>query len=255
MHDPEKLSLTHLKSIVNQFEEKGISSVFLTGGEPLSRYDDLLELVRYVSRKCQVWIFTSGFGLTEKRCAELKKAGLIGALVSIDHFDESHHNEFRGHQTSFSKAVDGVKNAQKAGLLTALSVCITREFVSKKNLKAYMDFAKELGVAFVQFFEPRLEGKFEKNGELLSAKQVQLVEEFFLTFNDDPKNVEYPTIIYQGYHQRRKGCHGAGKRYLYIDSNGSINACPFCPNKIGNTENGVVSYTTGACKSFVLNAS
>jgi radical SAM protein with 4Fe4S-binding SPASM domain len=30
------------------------------------------------------------------------------------------------------------------------------------------------------------------------------------------------------------GCFGAGNRYLYIDPNGDVHACPFCRGKQGN---------------------
>ena len=43
-----------------------------------------------------------------------------------------------------------------------------------------------------------------------------------------------PIVSFPGYHQRRIGCFGAGDRYLYMDSNGDLHACPFCQYKVGN---------------------
>jgi hypothetical protein len=46
--------------------------------------------------------------------------------------------------------------------------------------------------------------------------------------NFDPVYADYPIIIYHGYHQKRLGCLSGGNRGLYIDSEGFVNACPFC---------------------------
>ncbi|WNH12287.1 hypothetical protein [Thalassobellus suaedae] len=44
----------------------------------------------------------------------------------------------------------------------------------------------------------------------------------------------YPIIIYHGYYQRRIGCFSAGKKGMYIDTDGDMNACPFCHKKTGH---------------------
>lgn len=40
----------------------------------------------------------------------------------------------------------------------ALSICATKSFVAASNLSKYMDIAKNMGVSFVQFLEPRVTG-------------------------------------------------------------------------------------------------
>ena len=44
----------------------------------------------------------------------------------------------------------------------------------------------------------------------------------------------YPIITYHGYYQKRHGCLSAGNKSIYIDTEGNINACPFCHEKTGN---------------------
>ena len=52
--------------------------------------------------------------------------------------------------------------------------------------------------------------------------------------NYDPAFINYPIISYHGYYQRKAGCFASGNRNIYIDTDGDINACPFCPSKVGN---------------------
>jgi hypothetical protein len=62
--------------------------------------------------------------------------------------------------------------------------------------------------------------------------------------NFDPQYKTYPLFMYHGFHQRRIGCQSAGKRILYIDSAGFIDACPFCQTRTvhaGNILNGTLA--------------
>ena len=53
-----------------------------------------------------------------------------------------------------------------------------------------------------------------------------------MNYNSDYNS--YPIITYHGYYQRRQGCLSAGKKGIYIDTDGDMNACPFCHKKTGN---------------------
>ena len=43
-----------------------------------------------------------------------------------------------------------------------------------------------------------------------------------------------PLVDYPGLGQRRDGCWGAGDRYLFVDADGGVHACPFCRGTAGN---------------------
>ena len=96
-----------------------------------------------------------------------------------------------------------------------------------------MQFAKNLGVHFVQLLEPKNIGHYADKEVLLEEKHIQLLESFFKIINNDAAYADYPFVMYHGYHQRRVGCY-AGSRSIYIDSAGDVNACPFCHTKSYN---------------------
>jgi len=233
----ETLSLADLKTIVTRFQQLGTSQFHFSGGEPLQRIDDLLEVLKITDKRTECWVLTSGNNLTRENAQRLKLTGLTGVVISIDHFDPDAHDRFRGSLKSFNWAVQAVRNAKEVNLITAISICATKSFVSKSNLYAYAEMAKQLGVAYIQIFEPSAVGHYhDKDVELTNGK-VKILEDFFLTMNHGKAFTEYPVVLYHGYYQRRIGCFSSANRHVYVDSDGDIRDCPFCRAKAGNALN------------------
>jgi MoaA/NifB/PqqE/SkfB family radical SAM enzyme len=256
----EYLSIENLKEIINKIKDFGAYHIQLSGGEPLERMDDLIVLTDYSCEGVDLWLNTSGFGLTLERALSLKKAGLTGAEISLDHWDEHEHNSFRGNEKSFFWVREAVKNCSEAGILTSLSLCATNTFISDNNLMKYVEMAMKWGVSFIRILEPKEAGRYEGKEIGLSLDKIKLLEEFFIDSGSPGKEPEYPLISYPGYYQRRIGCLGAGNRYLYIDSKGDIHACPFCQQSAGNAisdriEDAVSVLRTIGCHDYKTNTS
>lgn len=230
----EKLSLSQLKEILFKLEEDGVKHIQLSGGEPLERFDDLVSIIELGAHRIDFWLLTSAFGLTGQRAVALKNAGLVGVNISLDHWEKSKHNEFRGNPESFDWVMRAIEDCRKAGLLVSLSLCTTNEFVSEENLLEYAKMAHVRGVHFIRILEPRRVGRFADEDVLLKKSKIETIESFVTEINCLSKYSAFPIVNFVGFHQRRIGCNGAGDRYLYIDSNGDFHACPFCQGKMGN---------------------
>ena len=226
---PEKL-----KRIVGRLQEKGVSQIHFSGGEPLLKVDAMLSVLKSAQKTTDFWVLTSGFKLTDENARALKQAGLTGAIVSLDHFEADIHNNFRGFKDAYYWVEAAVRNARKNNLVTALSVCATRAFISESNLMKYMELARSLGVSFVQLLEPRAVGHYAGKDVSLKQSHIDILEAFFERMNFEPAYTDYPIITYHGYYQRRFGCYSAGVKGMYVDTNGDLNACPFCQSKSGN---------------------
>jgi MoaA/NifB/PqqE/SkfB family radical SAM enzyme len=234
LDNSESLSSTDIKNILLTFQEYGVSHIQIGGGEPMSRYDDLISLLQSADSGTDFWLLTSGYGLTLEKARQLKKSGLTGVRISLDHWDKDKHNIFRGSNKSFDWAVQAGENSRKAGLVMGLSLCITKEFLSEENLYEYLKFASKMQAAFIFILEPRETGHFKNQEVTLSENEAKVIESFYLNVISSDKYENYPLVFYPGYYQRKLGCFGAGIRYLYIDSEGSVHACPFCQGKLGN---------------------
>jgi MoaA/NifB/PqqE/SkfB family radical SAM enzyme len=234
LNKKEKLTLEDIKSIISGLQEKGTGQIQLTGGEPMLRANDIIELLRTAKEGTEFWLLTSGFGLTAEKAKHLRDAGLTGVVVSIDHFDPAMHNQFRRYEQSFEWAAAAVQNAIDAGLVAALSLCATKSFVSTANLMAYASMAKLMGVSIIQVLEPKAVGHYQGQDVLLKPTHLRLLEDFYLEMNRSPAFADFPIVNYHGYHHRRIGCMAAGSRLMYIDTDGDVHACPFCQQKCGS---------------------
>jgi MoaA/NifB/PqqE/SkfB family radical SAM enzyme len=249
LNQKEKLTLQDIKSIVQELQARGTAQIQLTGGEPMLRLDDIIELLKASRPETDFWILTSGMNLTPENARNLKDAGLTGVVISLDHFEAQRHNQFRGHDKSFAWAQSGVKNAIEANLVTAISICVTKSFVTESNLIAYADLAKAWGVSFIQILEPRDVGHYQGQDVALEAEHLDLLKSFYLKMSREKAYSTYPIVMYHGYHQRITGCFSAGNRNLYVDTDGDVHACPFCRAKTGNVLSGELDQALGAMNS------
>jgi MoaA/NifB/PqqE/SkfB family radical SAM enzyme len=233
LNQKESFTKDDLFKVIDIYQKEGVLQFHFSGGEPMVRVKDLLELVRHTSKKSECWVLTSGFNLTKENAQLLKQAGCKGIVVSIDHYIPELHNLFRGNDQAFDTAVAAVKEARLAGMVTSLSVCATKSFIEGGHMMPYMDFAKGIGVNFVQVLEPKNVGHYENKDVLLLPRHIDELEMIFKKINYTPAFQKYPTMLYHGYHQRKVGCF-SGSRSVYIDSAGDVHACPFCHTKSYN---------------------
>lgn len=258
LNKKDVLSANQLKSIIAKIQEKGVSQIHLSGGEPLLKVDLLVDILNSAKKETDFWVLTSGFKLTSDTAKKLKSAGLNGVMISLDHFDPEKHNHFRGFKDAFYWVENGVQNAIENQLVVALSLCATKEFTTPENLMSYSRLAKKMGVSFIQILEPRAVGHYNEKEVSLSTEQICHLENFYLKMNYKSKYKNFPLISYHGYHQRRLGCYAAGNRSFYVDTEGDINACPFCQKKTGNIlhpnfEDSILKLQNSGCHQFIQN--
>ncbi|GGD15683.1 radical SAM protein [Flavobacterium orientale] len=238
LNTKDNLSTEVIVSNITKIQQKGVSQIHLTGGEPLLRIAAILEILEHCDKKnTDFWVLTSGFKLTDENAKNLHLGGLTGVFISLDHFDPEKHNTFRGYKDAFYWAKEGVKNAINNNLVVALSICVTNEFTSTENLISYAKLAKEWGVSFIQLLEPKEVGHYTDKNVVLSNEKTALLDDFYFNMNYNSDNKSFPLISYHGYYQRRQGCYASGNRSFYLDANGDFNSCPFCHQKSGSIFN------------------
>lgn len=233
LNQKEVFTKETLFKTIDLFQKEGVLQIHFSGGEPMVRFRDLVQLIKFASRRSECWVLTSGFNFTKENAQYLKQAGCKGVVVSIDHYLPEMHNLFRGNDSSFDGAINAVKEAKLAGMVVSISVCATKSFIDGGHLLPYLDFAKNLGVHFVQVLEPKNVGHYNDKDVLLASKHINELDAVFKMVNHAKAYRHYPTVLYHGYHQRRVGCF-SGSRSVYVDSVGDVHACPFCHTKSYN---------------------
>lgn len=228
LNQHETFSPGELCEIMSTLQQEGLGHISLSGGEPMVRFKDMVELITKGAKTTEWWVLTSGFNLTTEKAQQLKSAGATGIVVSIDHYDPEIHNLFRGHTEAFAHASKAVAASAAAGLFTAVSVCITRTNANRNFVMKHIEMCYHLGADYVQWLEPRAEGHYRDQDVMLGKESILLLENLFEILNHNPEYEHLPTVVYHGYHQRRIGCQSGGKFSFYVDAAGMVHSCPFC---------------------------
>jgi len=137
LNQKDQLSEEDLRCIIDKLQSLGTGQIHLTGGEPLIKPDLLLKLLEGSKNNSNFWINTSGFKLTNEVAKRLKRSGLTGVFISLDHFEAEKHNDFRKFKDAYYWATTGAKNAIANKLVVALSLCVTNQFVTNNNLMTW----------------------------------------------------------------------------------------------------------------------
>lgn len=249
LNQRETLTRNNIREMVAAFQARHVSQIFFSGGEPMLRVNDLIAVVAAARPGTDFWVITSGFNFTRENAGRLKRAGFTGVTISLDHHEPARHNAFRGSPQAYHNAVQAAAYAHEIGLVVNLSLCATAEFTTEANLMAYAELARQLGVSFIQILEPRAVGHYAGKAVDPSPAQLALLEDFYLKLTFGPDYLDWPLVHHYGYHQRRMGCTGAADRFLYVDTDGDLHACPFCQKKSGSALGGCLNASLDALKS------
>jgi MoaA/NifB/PqqE/SkfB family radical SAM enzyme len=235
----DSVPVSRWKEVIREIQHLGAGVVVLSGGEPMLRYDGLLDLLESGNKNLSEFhLHTSGLGVTPEKARELCRAGLTAAAVGLDDVDPCRHDALRGYQGSHRLAVSALRDFFDAGVFTYTNMCVTRDIVRAGDLWRYYDFVKNLDVGFIEMLEPRPCGGFAGRGDdfLLSDDDRKKVTEFFVTANTARAYRHYPLVYYVAYTEapERMGCMMGGLSHLTIDSRGNVNPCVFLPVTFGN---------------------
>lgn len=222
-HSYYEMDTDQIKSVIGQSKQLGVLQVTFTGGEPLLR-EDIVELVQY-SHKAGLLtrINTSGVLLDRSLVSKLKKAGLTQCAVSIDDADAETHDQLRGVEGAFQKALEGIKTLKKFGIL-----CQINTYTSKRNvtsgLERIIQLGRKLGVLAVYFIFPTAIGRWEGNFDVaLNQKEKAMV-----------RSLQETTFVHLELATIHTLCGIFKKMILFVSPEGNVTPCPFVSYSMGN---------------------
>jgi MoaA/NifB/PqqE/SkfB family radical SAM enzyme len=237
--DEDPVSIERWKEVIREIQKIGVNIIALSGGEPMSRFEGLLELLNSGNKSLSEFhLYTSGHSLTFDRASELKRAGLSAVAVGLDDVEPERNDSLRGFKGAFNEAVKAIENSQKAGLFTYINMCLTKGLVLSEDLWKFFDMAKELNVGAIRLLEPKPCGGYlqENPDALFSEQERQKVTQLFKAINQKKRYKDHPLVAYEDYVEspERLGCMMGGHTHLHIDSKGHLEPCVFLPVSFGN---------------------
>jgi radical SAM protein with 4Fe4S-binding SPASM domain len=262
----EELTTSQALAIVDQLADAGITALAFSGGEPLTRRD-FFEVARHAAdRGLYVSIATNGTLLTKENVQKLKQARINYVDISVDGATAKTHDEFRGVQGAFEKAIAGLKNCVEADLCVCIATTATKS--NFDEMPAIIDLAEEIGAERFTYFNfiPTGRGKELFDQDLTAEQREQLMQYLLARMSKGCKTTILTTapqlarlgIQCQGpggtgdvtmsmaHMQTVKvtkkavpladfigGC-GAGRLYCSISPSGDVHPCVFFPITVGN---------------------
>jgi len=223
------LSTNEIKKVIDSCLELGVSVINFVGGEPLIN-QDLPQLIKYINKnKAVSSIFTNGWFLKEF-AKPLKKAGVMQVNVSLDSINPKIHDKFRRKEGLFRKAIEGIKECQKVGLLTCISTTVTQENLINGEFEKMILFAKKMKVNELVVLDMMDAGMYSH----LYVKQKKVdMDLLFKIVNKYNKKKNFPGIFCYARIKNLIGCC-AGRNYFYISPYGEFHPCDFSSKNMGN---------------------
>jgi MoaA/NifB/PqqE/SkfB family radical SAM enzyme len=224
-----ELSLESWKKIITEASQLGVFAFVIAGGEPFM-FPGLIELCQEFRNRLFI-IITNGTAISEDDFRLLKRSTNIAVIVSIEG-DKKITNTRRG-KGVYEKAVKTLQRLAKSGVVTGVSVTITR-----MNYRYWMDpeFIDDLidtGVRIGVFTEyipttPGFEGEQLKtqagdNGLMLSSDERESFRSQVLKFRDT-KSIYL--IHSPGDEEFFGGCVSAGRGFAHVTPAGDLTPCP-----------------------------
>jgi putative heme d1 biosynthesis radical SAM protein NirJ2 len=239
--DAHELNTAEGKSLLEEIAKAGFKIVILSGGEPLLR-KDIFELISQAKALgLRPVLGTNGILITAGVAANLKKAGLSRAGISLDSVHPEIHDEFRRQKGAWKKTTEAMRICKKEGLDFQAHTTVTKR--NFQEITEITDLVYGLGAKahHIFFLIPTGRGK-EINHVFISAQDIREVLEKILnkqkTVNLELKPVCAPQFIplanKMGLDLRfQRGCL-AGISYCCILPNADVHPCPYLPLKVGN---------------------
>jgi len=149
----EYLSYDEIAELVTIFAAQGVTSVRITGGEPLVRANvaELVAKIRAIRGIERIAMTTNGF-LLDRYAQDLKDAGLDSLNISLDTLDAARFTEIT-RVGELGRVLKGIDAAQKAGFKSIkLNAVIVAGF-NEDEMLSLVQFATERGVImrFIEF--------------------------------------------------------------------------------------------------------
>lgn len=226
--------------VAKQMQDIGVAMFDIEGGDPFMRLSRLINLIRALDERSEIWVNTTGDNVTKENLQQLKNVGLYGLMISIHSADKEKHEAFTGIPDSFATACNTFKLSHQLGIATAMNSVLSEEEINAGRLDELMDLAKELQCDYVQLIHPKASGKWLGREEQMQKEPeiLQKIRKRHVFYNSN-KAKDYPSLAAQVFEESDfvLGCTAGAVDRFYINANGEIQPCEFLNISFGNVQN------------------
>lgn len=218
------LSFEDMDKIITEGKELGVYLYMMTGGEPLVRKKEILQLAEK-HHDCYFSIYTNSSLIDEKFCQEVVRLGNITFQLSIEGTPST--NDSRrgdGHYEGVMKAMDMLK---KYGIIFGTSICYTRANIEAVTNDEFLKMIADKGARFGFYFHYMPVGNNAEVELLPTHKQREYMIDRIRYIRSDECDLEFFPMDFQNDGEYVEGCIAGGKNYFHINSAGDAEPCVF----------------------------
>ncbi len=236
----DELTTEEGKRLIDQICEVSNPLLILSGGEPLLR-KDIYELIEYGTGKgLRMGLGSNGTLIDDSVAKKLKQSGIKTVSISLDSHIPDHHDDFRGIQGSWQKAISAIEALRANDVLVQVNTTLTQQ--NYDEIDDVMSLAEKLGVENFHLFFLVPTGRGKKIADITPAMYEEMIKNTFAKTARHKLNVKpscAPQFMRiakeQGVDMSRwvRGCM-AGLYYCRIYPTGEVTPCPYMPLKLGN---------------------
>lgn len=218
------LSYEELSNVVKQGKEIGVYFYMFTGGEPLVRKKDIIQLCEE-HHECQFLAFTNGTLVDEAFCQEMKRVGNLALAISLEGSPEV--NDLRRGAGVYGKVMHAMELLKENGLIFGKSICYTSKNCESVTSKEFVKLMVDKGCRYAMYFHYMPVGN-EASLELLpTPEQRMYIKDRIREIRKLENGEGLFTMDFQNDGEFVGGCIAGGRNYFHINANGDAEPCVF----------------------------
>lgn len=218
------LSYEELSNVVKQGKEIGVYFYMFTGGEPLVRKKDIIQLCEE-HHECQFFAFTNGTLVDEAFCQEMKRVGNLALAISLEGSPEV--NDLRRGAGVYGKVMHAMELLKENGLIFGTSICYTSKNCESVTSKEFVKLMVDKGCRYAMYFHYMPVGN-EASLELLpTPEQRMYIKDRIREIRKLENGEGLFTMDFQNDGEFVGGCIAGGRNYFHINANGDAEPCVF----------------------------
>lgn len=220
----QNLTYEDMDKIVTQGEELGVFVYLMTGGEPLTRKQDILKLAK-AHPDSYFHIFTNTTLIDEQFCKDVVECGNISFAPSIEGNRET--TDARRGAGCYDKVMHALDLLKQYGIPFAASVCYTHANYKAVTSDEFIDLLEKKGAKIVWYFHYMPVGNDATPDLLLTPDEREYVYRRVREIRSMKSPHKIFSIDFQNDGEFVGGCIAGGAEYCHINSHGDVEPCVF----------------------------
>lgn len=226
-----------LLKTIRELQNMGIAFFNIEGGEPFLVYDRLKQVCSAFDKRSELWVNSTGDGITIERLQELKTLNLIAIMFSLPSPVPDEFNNFMGKNSAWETMENAVELCHQTSIAVAFNSCLKKEDYYNGTFERIMEKAKKFKAAVIQFIKPKPAGGWLETGVVeFTGQEIEYIKNLVTIYNHDKKFRDYPAISAQIIEEDKNvfGCTAGGTDRFYINAKGDVQPCEFLNISFGN---------------------